>query len=56
MTSLTIFSSTYAYMRVALQHTPPFLTFHTAVQDTIHHIKLATKQLRRLRLILRGLE
>ena len=46
----------HTHMRNALQRPPPFSTFHTAVQDMIDHIKLATKQLRRLRLILRRLE
>lgn len=46
----------HTHMRNALQRTPPFSTFHTAAQDTIDHFKLATKQLRRLRWILRRLE
>ena len=49
-------SRPHSHANYALQRTPPLSTFHTAVQDTIDHIKLATKQLRRLCLILRRLE
>lgn len=42
----------HTHMRNASQNTSALSSCHTAVQDPIHHIKLASKQLRCLRLIL----